>query len=165
MNEHSLPRLCLSLFGAIDEALMNRNFSTVFLAALTMTAQAALAQTPTKMLCQIIGNAAPEPITEGRAVVVNNFSCRIEGGPLDKAIATASQVYDFTGSAGTGRAGYGVIRGSDGMAIYVNREMKADLQMTDGKVTGAKGSGSGSYTMATGSAKGLEGKPYDYTWS
>ena len=42
--------------------------------------------------------------------------------------------------------------------------MRSDLQISEGKVVGAKGGGRGTFTLATGSAAALAGKPYEYTF-
>jgi hypothetical protein len=144
---------------------MNKLVSAFVFAAASMVSAAAIGQTM-KMQCSLNGIATPEPVgdKQGHSIVVNNFTCRTEGGPLGNGVATGSQIYEYDGTAGVGKAGQGITRAPGGYAVWVNEEMRSDLQMTDGKVVGAKGGGRGKFTLATGSASALNGKPYEYTF-
>ena len=92
----------------------------------------------------------------------NDFACRIDGGPLDKGLATGHQVYEFFGRKGVGKAGMGVARHPNGVAVWVNETMQNDLQLQEGKVVGFQASGKGRYSMAAGAAKELDGRTYSY---
>jgi hypothetical protein len=124
----------------------------------------AFAQPKTTLVCNNIGSNAPEVLDskQGHMLANSNFACRVEGGPFDKGWATGSQVYEFFGPKGTGKAGSGVIRHPEGAAVWVNEVMQNDLQMQEGKVVGFHASGKGKYAMATGVGKDLEGRPYSY---
>ena len=124
----------------------------------------ALAQAKTSLVCTAIGNNAPDVLDAKQAHTLGNsdFSCRLEGGPLDKGWATGHQVYEYFGPKGVGKAGFGVVRHPEGSAVWVNEIMQIELKMQEGKVTGFHSTGKGRYAMATGAAKDLEGKTYSY---
>jgi len=75
---------------------------------------------------------------------------------------TGTQIYEWDGVNGVGKAGFGITRTPGGKAVYVNTEMKNTLTMTDGKVTGFVATGRGYYPVATGTASSLAGKAYSY---
>ncbi len=145
---------------------MKNLVSTFVFAAASMVSAAALGQSM-RAHCSVSGINTPEPIgdKQGHAIVTNNFTCRTEGGPFDNGVSTGSQIYEFNGTAGVGKAGHGIIRAPGGSAVWVNQEMRSDLQMTDGKVVGAKGGGRGTFTLATGSAAQFNGKAYEYNFT
>jgi hypothetical protein len=124
----------------------------------------AIAQSKMTLVCIAVGSSAPEVLDskQGHSVADNNFACRIDGGPLDKGWATGHQVYEFFGPKGVGKAGIGVARHPNGVAVWVNETMQNDLQLQDGKVVGFHASGKGKYSMAAGAAKELEGRTYSY---
>lgn len=126
-----------------------------------------LAQTPTqaKMYCLSNGNSPPEALGDrpGHSISVSEMTCRVEGGPLDGGgVMTGTQVYEWEGVKGVGKAGFGVIRSPSGKIVYVNTEMTNTLTMTDGKVTGFVVTGRGYYPVATGTAQAFVGKTYSF---
>jgi hypothetical protein len=120
-----------------------------------------------KFSCNAIGNSPPEPLgdREGHAVGVGQFACRTEGGPLDGAVLTGTQIWEYDRTNAVGLAGSGVVRKPGALAVYQNNESKLALTLTDGKVTGSTGSGRGRYALATGAAAALNGKTYSYTFA
>jgi len=78
---------------------------------------------------------------------------------------TLSSVFDTVGSRSKRKlSGLGVTRKPGATTAYQHTEGKQSLVMTDGKVTGATGSGRGRYTLATGAAAANNGKTYSYTF-
>jgi hypothetical protein len=126
-----------------------------------------VAQTPAvdKNLCTFIGVNPQEQLNDrqGHAISISQFTCKAEGGVLDGAVMTGSQIYEWNGVNAVGLAGYGVYRKPGATVIYVNDEMKNMLIMADGKVTGFASSGRGHYALATGTAASLNGKTYTYS--
>ncbi len=145
------------------------HFSNRFAIAFVFIAftTSAIGQTPTtdKSYCTFIGYNPQEQLNDraGHAISISQFTCRAEGGTLDGAVMTGSQIYEWNGTSGVGHAGYGVYRKPGGTLIYVNDEMKNALTMADGKVTGFAASGRGHYALATGAFASLAGKTYTYT--
>lgn len=136
------------------------------LAGLVAVPVSVLAQTPnqSRMHCLANGNSPPEALgdRQGHAISVSEFTCRMEGGPLDGGVGTGTQVYEWEGVKGVGKAGFGVGRSSGGKVVYVNTEITNTLTVTDGKVTGFVATGRGYYPVATGTAQALVGKTYSF---
>ncbi|MDQ6628136.1 MAG: hypothetical protein M3Z29_06765 [Pseudomonadota bacterium] len=118
-----------------------------------------------KSICTFIGVNPQEQLNDrqGHAISISQFTCRAEGGLLDGAVMTGSQIYEWNGVNAVGHAGYGVYRKPGATVVYVNDEMRNSLTMADGKVTGFAASGKGHYAIATGTAESLAGKTYSYT--
>ena len=149
---------------------MNKHFLRYLaIAAAVVMCTSAYAQSATsfRFLCQNIGNHPPEPLgdREGHSVGVAQFTCRTEGGPLDGAILTGSQIWEYDKTNAVALTGSGVVRQRGAVAVYQNNEGKLALTLTDGKVTGSTGSGRGRYALATGAAAALNGKTYSYTFA
>ena len=76
-----------------------RHFPYLIISALAVLCAAASAQPGLshRLACQSIGNGAAEPLgdREGHAPSVGNFTCRIEGGPLD--VKAFSDTFAATG--------------------------------------------------------------------
>ncbi len=144
---------------------LSKNFAAVSIAL--MLSAGAVGQTPgtDKSICTFIGVNPQEQLNDrqGHAISISQFTCRAEGGLLDGAVMTGSQIYEWNGANAVGHAGYGVYRKPGATLIYVNDEMKNMLTMTDGKVTGFAASGRGHYALATGTVESLAGKTYTYT--
>lgn len=140
---------------------------SLLLAGLIAAPVNVLAQTPgqSRMHCLSIGNSSPEALGDrpGHAISVTEMTCRVEGGPLDGGVMTGTQVYEWDGANGVGKAGFGVTRSPGGKIVYVNTQMTNTLTMTDGKVTGFVVSGRGHYPVATGTAQAFAGKTYSFT--
>ena len=136
------------------------------LAGLAAAPLSVLAQAPTqiKMHCLANGNSPPEALGDrpGHSISVSELICRVEGGPLDSGVMTGTQVYEWDGVKGVGKAGFGVVRSPGGKIVYVNTEMTNTLTVTDGKVTGFVATGRGYYPVATGTAQAFVGKTYSY---
>lgn len=147
---------------------MSRLAATCLFVAVGMAGASteALAQSPFdhRLLCTIVGNNQPEPLSDkpGHTMATVNFSCRVENGVLDKGTATGHQIYEYNGPSAVGRAGIGVVRHPEGVWVWVNDQMKTDLQMKDGKLIGARSTGQGTVTMGSGKAKDMEGKKFNY---
>ncbi|MEO8186366.1 MAG: hypothetical protein ABI580_03270 [Burkholderiaceae bacterium] len=128
---------------------------------------ASFAQSPVtyKLLCQSVGTAPQEPLgdREGHTLFAPNYSCRVEGGPLDGGLVTGISIYEWDKLNGTGLSGNGVIRKPGATAVYELTEFKNTRTMTNGKVTGFEGIGRGTYKLATGSASSLAGKAFSFT--
>lgn len=133
---------------------------------LTAIPASVLAQTsvPYKVHCMAVGNSPPEALGDrpGHSIVVSQYTCKVEGGPLDGGVMTGTHVTEWDGVNGVGNAGFGVTRTGGGKAVYFNTEMKSTLTMTDGKVTGFVAAGRGHYPIAVGTASSLVGKTYSY---
>jgi len=134
--------------------------------ALAATAPSAAAQGNTFTLaCQSIGSGALEPLgdREGHSLLVGEYSCRADSGPLSGGVWTATDIWEFNGTNAVLVTGYGVIRKPGATAVYQDTEGRLALTMTDGKVTGFLATGGGSWPMAIGSAASLAGKSYTWT--
>jgi hypothetical protein len=125
---------------------------------------AASAEMTFKSHCQTFGTAPLELLgdREGHAIAVGHFTCRVDGGPIDGAVWTGSQVYEWDGPNAVGRGGFGVFRLSGSFAVYSSTEVKVSLNLSDGRVTGFTGSGRGMFSVGTGAASVLAGKSYTY---
>jgi hypothetical protein len=152
--------------GATKEIVMHQLIKLSLLLAVGMAGSqsVALAQAKVTLHCIDIGNNLPDVLDskQGHTLMATSFSCRVEGGPLDKGWATGQQVYEFMGPKGVSKAGLGVIRHPGGAAVWVDENTQTELKMQEGKVVGFRTAGKGRYTMATGAAKDLEGKSYSY---
>ncbi len=113
--------------------------------------------------CQAIGAAAPEALGEGRVLQTAQFSCRVEGGPMNGAIMTGEQRYELQGSKGRLVTGSGVVRMPGGLLIFANLDGELTLNVVDGKVAGSSGAGKGRFVAGYGSASAYAGKTYTYT--
>ena len=92
------------------------------------------------------------------------LTCRVEGGATDGGVLTGTTIYEWDKGVATLLSGLGVTRKPGATTAYQHTEGKQSLVMTDGKVTGATGSGRGRYTLATGAAAANNGKTYSYTF-
>jgi hypothetical protein len=118
-----------------------------------------------KVICQDVGAFSPEPVGdhEGHVMSVDQYSCRIEGGPMGGAVLTGRDVTDWDKTNGVLVLGDAVVRKPGGFAVYQDMEGKIALTITDGKVTGFTGGGKVHWVVATGSAGPLAGKTFSYT--
>lgn len=136
------------------------------LIALSIASGGALAQGASwKLQCHSVGGSSPEPLgdREGHSVQTSQYSCRTEDGPLDGAVLTGVNVWEYDKATAKGVSGHGVYRMPGTRAVYQHDEQKLTLVMTDGKVSGFTATGRGTYKLATGSAAALAGKPYTYS--
>jgi hypothetical protein len=117
-----------------------------------------------KMVCQDVGAFAPERVgdREGHMMSVDQYSCRIEGGPMGGAVLTGRDVTDWDKTNGVLVLGDAVVRKPGGFAVYQDTEGKIALTITDGKVAGFTGGGKVHWVVATGSAAPLAGKTFGY---
>lgn len=115
-----------------------------------------------KLHCQSNGYNPPEPLgdREGHSLAVGQFTCRAEGGPVDGAVLTGMQIWEYDKTNATALAGGGVLRKPGTTVSYQTADGNLALTVNDGKVTGFKGATRGVYKMATGSAASLAGKSY-----
>lgn len=118
-----------------------------------------------KLQCQAIGSNPQEPIgdREGHALTVNQYSCRVEGGPLDGAILTGQNTSEWDKGVGKRLGGFGIYRKPGAMAVYQYGDGQTQLLSTDGKVTGFRATGVVTYVMATGPAAVLQGRKATYS--
>lgn len=114
--------------------------------------------------CQNIGMTAMEPVGDraGHNLSVSQYTCRIEGGPLDGSVMTGSSSWEWDGPNGIGRAGAGVYRKAGTVVVYDHSDAQITLNMVDGKPAGFVSTGHGHYTMGTGSAAALQGRAYSF---
>jgi hypothetical protein len=134
--------------------------------ALSATAPNAVAQEITATFtCQGLGSGAPEPLgdREGHTIVVGEYSCRADSGPMSGAVGTGTNIWEWDGPNAVERSDSGVLRKPGATVVWQGTEGKLALTMTDGKVTGWTGSGKGVNVIATGSAASSAGKPYAWT--
>ena len=78
---------------------MNRLSIRILLASLLgFLSAVAFAQTPPpyRLNCQAVGIGPPENLGDrpGHAVSVGQYTCRVEGGLMDGAVATGSNIYE-----------------------------------------------------------------------
>jgi hypothetical protein len=129
-------------------------------------APGAFAQEATSVwTCQEVGAPQPEPIgdREGHSLFVLNSSCRIEGGPLNGAVATGSDIWENDGAKSTRLSSQGVIRKPGAMAAWSGGTGITVFTITDGKITGWTASGTGKNLLATGAWAPLSGKSDTWT--
>jgi hypothetical protein len=129
-------------------------------------APAAFAQEATSVwTCQDVGAPQPEPIgdREGHSLFLGNFSCRIEGGPLDGAVATGSDIWENDGPKSTRLSSQGVIRKPGAIAAWGGGTGTTVFTVTDGKITGWTASGTGKNLLATGAWAPWSGKSDTWT--
>jgi len=99
---------------------------------------------------------------EGHSLLVGEYSCRADSGPLSGGVWTATDIWEFNGTNAVLVTGYGVIRKPGATAVYRDTEGRLALTMTDGKVTGLTASGRGHWRLATGGSASLAGKSYTF---
>jgi hypothetical protein len=116
------------------------------------------------LTCQNVGGGAPEPIEdrEGHSILVNDYSCRADSGPLSGGVWTGRAIWEWDKTNAVLVSGNGVVRKPGATVVYQEARGKLALTMTDGKVTGFAASGQGSFRTATGSAAALAGKSYTF---
>lgn len=143
-----------TILGAAALALVTATFSAM--------AQAPLTQ---KAVCVFVGVGAMEPIGDraGHGLRVSPYSCLVENGPMEGAVMTGSNIYEWDGPKAVVLSGDGVGRKPGSITSFKVTEGATALTMTDGKVTGFAGSGKGVVNLASGSAAALKGKTYSYT--
>jgi hypothetical protein len=120
-----------------------------------------------KLYCQEVGGSGePEPAGDraGHMMSVDQYSCRMEGGPMDGAVVTGNDVTDWDKAGGVLLVGNAVARKPGAFAAYQDTEGKVALTIADGKVTGATGVGKIHWVVATGGAAPLAGKTFSYTF-
>jgi hypothetical protein len=116
--------------------------------------------------CQDVGLTTPEPIgdQDGHVLVVDNFSCRVEGGPMAGGVMTGTVTWDMTKGKGTLISGTGVIRKPGSLVVYKDGDGTLDLTLdAQGHVTGGTANGTATWVFATGDAVPLKGKVMNWT--
>jgi hypothetical protein len=144
------------------------NVCRIATAAIVLAAAApsAVAQENTfTITCQDVGGGAPEPLgdREGHSILVSEYSCRADSGPLSGGVWTGRAIWEFDKTNAVLISNTGVVRKPGATAVYQDTAGKLALTMTDGKVTGFASTGRGSYLMAIGNAASLAGKSYTFT--
>ncbi len=134
-------------------------------AAFSAYAPGVLAQEDIKYACQGIGASAPEPLgdREGHSISVEQFSCRVESGPMSGGVLSGALIWEWDKANAVLISGSGVIRKPDATVVYKDSDGKLALTMADGKVTGFTASGGVSFPIATGSGASLAGKSAAWT--
>ena len=119
-----------------------------------------------RLYCHAVGASPPEPLgdREGHAISVGEITCRVEGGTTDGDVLTGTTIDEWDRGVATQLSGIGVTRKPGATTTSQHTEGKQSLVMTDGKVTGATGSGRGRYTLDAGAAAANNGKTYSYTF-
>jgi hypothetical protein len=119
----------------------------------------------TAWTCQDIGQTQPEPLgdREGHSVVVAEFSCHLESGPLAGGAATGTAIWEGDGPKLAMLAGSGVVRKPGATVVWNAAEAKLAFTMAEGKVTGWTVSGRGAWVLATGGWASMAGKPFTWT--
>lgn len=142
--------------------------AAIALSALTLGSAGSFAQSgaTARLHCHAVGASPPEPLgdRDGHAISVGEITCRVEGGVTDGGVLTGITIYEWDKGSATMLSGSGVTRKPGATTTYQNTEGRQSLVITDGKVTGASGSGKGRYTLATGAAAMNNGKTYTYTF-
>jgi len=116
--------------------------------------------------CQDVGLTTPEPIgdQDGHVLVVDNFSCRVEAGPMAGGVLTGTVAWETTKGKDTLISGTGAIRRPGSLVIYKDGDGILDLIVNDkGQVTGGTASGTATWVFATGDAAPLKGKVMNWT--
>ncbi|MDA8257574.1 MAG: hypothetical protein M0Z99_18420 [Betaproteobacteria bacterium] len=149
---------------------MNESTRTILGAtalALAGVVSSAMAQAPLtqKAVCVFVGAGALEPIGDraGHALRVSPYSCFVENGPMEGAVMTGTNIFEWDGGKAVILSGDGVGRKPGSITSFKVTEGATALAMADGKVTGFTGSGKGVVNLASGSAAALKGKTYSYT--
>jgi hypothetical protein len=118
-----------------------------------------------KYACQSVGNSAPEPLgdREGHSISVEQFSCRVESGPMSGGVMSGALIWEWDKTNAVLISGSGVVRKPGATVVYKDVEGKLALTMADGKVTGFTASGGVNFPIATGSGASLAGKSAAWT--
>lgn len=113
-------------------------------------------------LCNAVGSTHMEPLRdrEGHNLSVQTFVCRVEGGPLDGAVLTGTNTYEWDKGVAVGLSGSMIARSGAGTYVAVFRDFGVTLTMADGRVTGWLAKTTGTYRLATGAATALNGKTF-----
>lgn len=116
--------------------------------------------------CNSVGYNPPQPLGDqkGHSISVAQFSCRVEGGPLDGGLVTGGSIWEWQKSHAVLLSGMGVTRKPGTTLAWKQLSGKMSLIMSDGKVTGVQGSGRGRITLATGAAAERKGKADSFTF-
>jgi hypothetical protein len=137
-------------------------------AALAALSAVAFAQVPPERLyCHSAGYSPPEQLgdREGHSIEVGQYACRSEGGLLDGGWLTGVSIWEYDKANAVLVSGTGITRKPGaGYAAFQQIEGKLALTLSDGKVTGASGTGRSRIVMATGAAAALKGKTVGFTF-
>lgn len=137
-----------------------------FLAAITLglvgLPAAAQVSPGSKGLCNAVGSAHMEPLRdrEGHSLSVQTFTCRVEGGPMNGAVLTGTNTYEWDKGVAVGLSGSMIARSGTGTYVAVFRDFGVTLTTVDGRVTGWVAKTTGTYRLATGAAAALNGKTF-----
>jgi hypothetical protein len=138
------------------------------IAGLALTHAPAFAQSGSTehFQCNAVGYNPSQPLGDQKdhSVSVSEFTCRVEGGPLDGGIVTGSSIWEWHKSNAALLSGMGVTRKPGTTLAWKQLSGKMTLIMSEGKVTGFEGSGQGRATLATGEAADRKNKTYSYTF-
>lgn len=119
-----------------------------------------------RLHCNAVGYNPPRPLRDekGHAISVSEFTCRVEGGPLDGGLVTGKSIWEWHKSNAVLLSGMGVTHKPGTTLAWTQHVGKMALIKSDGKVTGFQGSGRGRATLATGAAAERKGKAYSFTF-
>jgi hypothetical protein len=134
--------------------------------ALIYTAASAQSGQTEQLHCNPVGYNPPQPLGDqkGHSISTAEFTCRVEGGPLDGGLVTGSGIWEWHKTNAVLLSGMGVTRKPGTTLAWKQLSGKMAMIISDGKVTGFQGSGRGRATLATGAAAERKGKAYDFTF-
>jgi hypothetical protein len=150
MNSKRLLACCIAIAGfALTHAL-----------AFAQSGQAE------RLHCNSVGYNPSEALGDqkGHSISAAQFSCRVEGGPLDGGLVTGGSIWEWHKSHAVLLSGMGVTRKPGTTLAWKQLNGKMELIMAEGKVTGVQGSGRGRVTLATGAAAERKGKSSSFTF-
>jgi hypothetical protein len=154
-------------YKAKELSMHLRNIFVLAAAGFAYATPTAMAQEVTfTSACQEFGGGTlPEQLgdREGHAISVGNYSCRTDSGPLAGGVLTGSGIWEWDKTTAKMISNGGVVRKPGSAAAYQITEGKISLTITDGKVTGSTGEGTGIYSVAVGEAASLNGKSFSWT--
>ena len=119
-----------------------------------------------RLHCNSVGYNPSQPLGDqkGHSISAAQFSCRVEGGPLDGGLVTGGSIWEWHKSNAVLLSGMGVTRKPGTTLAWTQLGGKMSLIMSDGKVAGVQGSGRGRATLGTGAAAERKGKAYSFTF-
>lgn len=140
--------------------------ATTLAALAAILPSAAFSQAPTlRTVCTNHGPNVVEPIPdrEGQSLLAAEATCVIQGGPMDGAVESQSNLWHYDKGSGTLLAGHAVARRPGQIAAAMTTSGTLTFQMTEGRVTGWSATGKGRYLLGTAAAASLAGRSFSWT--
>jgi hypothetical protein len=116
-----------------------------------------------KYNCQAIGSGISESLGDGLLISTDEYTCRIDSGPLGGGVLTGRSIWKWSGPDAVLVSGDGVARKDGAAWIFVQTEGKIAVTTAGGKVTGFGASGKGRIAAASGAAASETGKTTTWT--